>query len=137
MAMARPRRPAREADLVDEAAGMIVAELGVRPISAIARVLAESVVREAIAELESEADPFASALAAVARQFEASPITELATSPQVDTATEITSRRVQRFQARGCTQLSSAAWTAETAALAAEVAGVLTRRYARHLRAQK
>jgi hypothetical protein len=54
----------------------------------------------------------------------------LATNPDINLAGELVKERLQRFTARGCRQLSDAAWQAETRA----IAKILRARFAERFR---
>lgn len=62
------------------------------------------------------------------------PAETLATSSEIDTAALIRDRRLARFEARGCQQLSAEAWKRETAEILDEIRIILAARYARALR---
>jgi hypothetical protein len=81
-------------------------------------------------------DPLIAALAELRHLSASSPIELLARCPQIDTATKLLEARAERFRARGCRQLSDAAWTAETAILARDLEQKLANRYFRHLTAK-
>lgn len=105
-----------------------------RSIGWISRSIAKRVVQDALAYLAM--DPFEGMLstAAARQKAETAPIAELARSPLVDTTTEITALRLDRFKARNCQQLTATQWEAETREIAAIVERKLAKRYANHLR---
>jgi hypothetical protein len=135
LAMARPARPPREAQLVIAAAAVLRSEERGDCLQGVARRLAERVVAAALEEL-GRSDSFATALAELERSLAPSPVADLATDPEIDTAAEITRRRLDRYAARCCRQLSDREWEAETREIAAEAVATLANRYCRHLRRQ-
>lgn len=134
-AMARPARPAREAQLVAAAAVIVRSDDPGRCDQSVARLIAERVVAAALEDLQ-RADSFAVALAELERSLAPSPIVELARDPTIDTSAEITRRRLERFAARCCSQLAEREWETETRDIAAEAIVTLANRYFRHLRRQ-
>lgn len=124
MAMARPRRPLSEAQLVRSAAAKLAKDQSAR---AKAARIAKHVTEAAIAY--ADADPFEQSLAVAQAALEPTPIQKLATCPTIDTIGLVYGRRAARFEARGFRQLNDTEWTAETHAIAKEVERVLARRY--------
>lgn len=124
--MARPRRPARELDLVERAFADMPAGLSLRTKSA---HLARRVVEELMARASCD-DPFDRALAALLLAVDADPALELALSEAFGFQGELSRERMARFEARGCRQLASHQWDMETA----EIREVLCRRLAARFR---
>lgn len=119
-AMARPRRPAVERDLVRQAAGRAggAAERAVR----LARRVAAATMLEMDAE---ETDRVLQLLRAIA----ADPMTRLASDPEIDTAALIRSEREKRAAGRGGRRLRERDWPAEDREILAAVSDTLSRRY--------
>ncbi len=93
-----------------------------------AQLLARRVVAELVA-MDDRSEVEAS-LVRVALLVGADPALALAHDAALDLAGELARERLTRFEARGCRQLSAAAWSAETR----EIAMVLEKRCAERFR---
>ena len=124
MAMARPKRPSAERELVIAATERMTGSARAR-----ASRLARQVAREAAAFVDREPGDLSDALLLAEAVIAPSPAFLLATVADVNTAALFIDARARRYIARGCQQLSPAAWAAETAELTAELGEVLTDRY--------
>jgi hypothetical protein len=125
-AMARPRRCAAEAAAIAAALASLPADLSLRSK---ARLLAQRVVEELLADAVAD-DPFDRALRAARQVLGQSPILALAADADINLAGDLAQERLQRFEARGCRQISESAWQAETR----EIAKVLCARFAERFR---
>ena len=124
-AMARPKRPARERELVICAAGVD------GRVSDRARRLAGRVAAEALADLDTApSDRIISTL----RGLDPSPSIQLAVDRDVDTAALIRAERQRRLESRLYRRLSPAEADAEDLSILEAVANKLNNRYARILR---
>jgi hypothetical protein len=127
--MARPRRPEREGELVR----IVAAELP--PCSA--RRQAVAIARRVAAEVLRDIDIPPGDLRALTRELSLalapSPVSVLATCPEIDTGEVARTARLRLFEARGCRHLPEAEWPAERRAVLRDVERVLANRYARHL----
>lgn len=129
--MARPRRPVGEREAVRAAA----VELPALSARAAAGVIARRVAAAAMSDAEIDpTDAVALALAELAATVDGSPVTTLATCPEIDTMAVVRAHRLAAFEARGCSQLPEWQWPAERAAAMAMLIDALAARYARHLR---
>jgi hypothetical protein len=130
--MARPRRPAAEAQAVRAAAKIVRAETGLTSARAVSREIARRVVAEFFADLD--ADPLDLAFAAVERELLRSPFQRLASCPHINLSAEFVERRSRRIEQRHGRYLSPARQFEERAAIAAEMREALRNRYDRQLR---
>lgn len=121
-AMARPGRPASEAEFVIQAVG------SQGSANARASCLARRVAQAAVDYVD--ADPLDRAVDQVDRHS-VSPVKLLATCAEIDTAGLVRAARIKSFEARGTQQLPDRQWRAETMQIVEEVAKLLARRYAR------
>lgn len=127
-AMARPARPTLERELVRAAAA------GARGSArTVALDLARRVIAETLASLDAPDDDVAALSRALAAMIEPTPLRQLATDPNIDTAALIRSARLVRFEARGCRHLPECEWPADRRMVAAITADTLARRYRQHL----
>lgn len=127
LAMARPARPAAEIIAVREAAAMVRLETNLSSIPAVAREIAARVVEAMLADIERD-DALSIALAAIERQLAPSPLSTLATCPEINTAEGFVERRAARLRARSGRYLTPAQQDAERKAIAADITGGLSRR---------
>ena len=125
-AMARPSRPSAEKHAVRLAASNMDGSIQ-RKAVVIARAVAAAALREI------DADP-ADAIALMLQPQKHGPIESLAGDPEIDTGAIIRAARIRRMQDRGCRHLPPTLWERENREVLREVAGSLSRRYARHLR---
>jgi hypothetical protein len=132
MAMARPRLPDVERELVIAAAAGTAGSA-----RAMAARLARQVAREAVAFVDREPGDLADALVRAEAALAPTPVFLLATLPEIDTAALVMVARTRRYAARGCRQLAAEAWRAEGEAVTEEVGEALAERYRRHLATQK
>lgn len=119
-AMARPRRPTLERDLVRKAAGG-GGSAAARAARLAARVALATIA--AVDELEEET------VLSLLREFSNDPVMRLARDPEIDTARLIRNERAKQSEARGGRRLAEREWPAEDARTAAAVSVLLTRRY--------
>ena len=124
-AMARPRRPATEAEIVRAALAGQAGTAAQR-----ARRLALAVAELALRDVDG--DPGDRVLLLLGA-LDASPAAKLATDPQIDTAAMIRSERAQRMEARSWRRLPEREWNTEDRQTVAAVADTLAKRYARYL----
>lgn len=129
MAMARPRRPVAEAEMLRAAWGALCPDL---PPRQAAHRLAKEVAERVAAEADME--PFPRALAAAERMLQPDPIATLADDPEIDTGAPFRAERLSRYEARGCTQLGPLDWRRETKEITTELRRKLSLRYERTLR---
>lgn len=135
MAMARPSRPMAEVAAVQAASDEVRRETGLQSVPLLAAEVARRVIEEMLRDLEADhEDRLIAALNAVKRQLMPSAISTLATCPDIDTAADYVTRRVQRVQARSGRYLSPADQQRERSAISAELQSFLAARYSRHLR---
>lgn len=125
--MGRPARAATERVLVAQALAEMPADLSQRRKCAL---LAVRVVDELLAA-SLRADPFELALVALQRGLQAVPAVELAADPDIALASELARERLQRFEARGCRQVSREDWDRETAEIRTKLIARLTDRFRR------
>ena len=125
MAMARPCRPASEAESVLAAAAV----LNKRSARSAAIVIAERVVAELLIETDPALEPFERAMLALHRQIEPSPFADLACDPACNLAAMLMAERTAAFEARGCQQIGPEAWATETIAISRVLTERLARRY--------
>lgn len=131
MCMARPRRPQAECDLVRQAAAVIHGQRPDMSCSSVAQEVAVRVVAELLTEIDGlTADPLVSAL----RQVDPSPVTALATCPEIDTLSEFVDRRVAKVRDRSGAYLSAAQQNQEKQDICRSIEQTLSRRYLKHLR---
>jgi hypothetical protein len=136
MNMARPRRPSIEEHLVREAAGIVRAETALTSAKAQSREIARRVVIELMADID--ADDLEAAVAAVERRLIGeTPFQQLASSPEVDTASLFVERRAKRLQARAGKYLTQCEQEAERRIISREIRELLSSRYDRHLRSRR
>lgn len=126
-AMARPARPAAEAEAVRRAAELVRLETGLRAVQPVAREIAKRVVEQMLVDLHL--DEFAALLAA--RTAPACPFRLLATCPEVATLDAFVGRRVTRMEARGGRYLSPGEQAVEQREISYEIERQLASRYAR------
>lgn len=98
--------------------------------SAKAANLAAKVARELVLQAD-HCDPMEVALRNVRAALASDPVLELATSADIGLHSLLEKARVSRFRARGCTNLSSAAWERETNEIEEEVRDRLRSRFRR------
>jgi hypothetical protein len=133
MAVARgPARPQLEARLVRQAVDAVAPPDA--PREPLARDLARRVVEEMIAFLAEPDDPLLSAIGEMNRKVFPSPVTALATDPDVDSIALFIDGRAQSLRDRYGRGLSPADDAAERRSIMADVERRLSRRYLRHLR---
>jgi hypothetical protein len=119
-AMARPRRPPAEANLVRAAAD------GPGCASQRALRLAARVAKATLADVDAvETDPVLVLLHALALN----PVHQLATDPEIDTAALFRAERAKRADARGGRRLPEREWAAEDREIMATITAALARRY--------
>ena len=131
MNMARPRRPQAEAILVREAAAIVRAETDASSAKAQSRQIAARVTAELMKELDG--DPLDLALAAIERDVIGSPFQQLASCPEIDTASLFVERRVERLRARSGRYLCSQEEQVERTLILREIERTLASRYARFI----
>lgn len=115
-----------------EAAHIIRGEGKATSAKAVSHRIAHRVATLMLADLEEE-DPLAIALAALEDRFAPTPFRTLATSPDIDTASDFVTIRVQRLRARGGRYLLPPAQARERDQVVAAMIDLLATRYARHL----
>jgi hypothetical protein len=133
LAMARPSRPASETRAVREAAAIVATEMPSASPPAIAREIARRVAEATIADIEHD-DPVSLALAALGQTLMPSPITTLATCPEIDTASIFVEWRITRLRGRSGRYLAAWEQAVEKTAIIAELEDKLAHRYLRHIR---
>ena len=124
--MARPRRPAAEADAVRALANP---NLSARRN---ADLIAGKVVRAYLSDLARD-DDFDRALFAAQQRLDPDPAHTLATAPDSAASERFAREQTMRFEARGCRQLAPSDWEQETDDIAAIVRIYLARRYRDHI----
>lgn len=132
-AMGRPRPPTAEIVAVRQAAALVRQSGGPMTPPQVAREIAARVVAAMLADLE-RTEPLQIALAALEQRVAPSPITTLATCPEIDSASEFVERRVEGVRSRHGRYLRPDEQKAERGAIAREVRSLLKLRYLRHLR---
>ena len=132
-AMARPSRPAKEERAVRAAAAEAGLEMPSASAASIAREIARRVTEATIADIEHR-DELSIALAELKQRLLPTPITTLATCPEIDTATIYLERRVSRLRARLGRYQRLEEDSAERRDITREMQDLLFRRYATFLR---
>lgn len=121
-AMARPRRPAIECQLVRAAAPTSGS------VAQRATAVARAVAAEALVAID-ETEPVVSILRALATD----PVSTLARDPSIDTGATIRIERARRADARGGRRLPEAEWQGEDREILKMLRDTLARRYRAHL----
>ena len=134
-AMARPRRPKLEADLVCEAAEIIHREKGKTAVRPVARTIAERVADTLLRHLDHDPeDRISHAIATFEQQFAPqNPFVRLATSSVVDTLADFMRSRIDGLTSRAGRFLADHERRDERHRIRCELADRLARRYAETL----
>lgn len=131
MAMARPRRSPREAQLLPLAASEIGAQ-GSR--SAQGSAIAAEVARIAVLDVTGDDDDPAVRLEIASARVVSPAVAQLALDPDIDTATIVMRAAVNQFEASGYRRIPPSEWSMADEALRAEVADRLATRYRKALK---